>query len=461
MGVTEYFCEFAWLGGDAAARDVLVQVDGERFATVEPGAERPSTAVALDGLTLPGFANVHSHAFHRVLRGRTERPGSFWTWRDDMYAVAAVLEPASYERLARAVYGEMALAGFTAVGEFHYLHHAAGGRPYRDRNAIGRALVNAAGDAGLRTTLLDACYLERSPGQPASGVQERFSDGGVGAWESRADAMASELAGAPLARVGAAVHSLRAVPPGAAGRVAGWARRRGAPLHVHLSEQPAENETVEAAYGQRPAALLAAAGALGPSTTAVHATHLDEPEVVQLGSGATAVCMCPTTERFLADGIGPAGALAAAGSPIVLGTDCHAVVDPFEEMRALELDERLATGHRGLFPAVRLLEAATSAGHAALGWPGAGRIAPGAWADLVTVDVRSPRMAGAGADRLLERTVFAAAAADVRHVVSGGRPVVGEGRHLLLGDVAGALSDAIGEVIAACANGPSRTGSAS
>lgn len=449
--MTGYFCQAAWLGGDAAARDVLVTVDGGRIAAVEVGAVRPPTATALVGLTLPGFANVHSHAFHRALRGRTERPGSFWTWRDDMYAVAAVLDPESYGRLARAVYGEMALAGFTAVGEFHYLHHDRDGRPYADPNAMGRALAAAASAAGLRITLLDACYLEGAPGEPAAGVQERFSDGDAAAWARRADALVRAVGDTAGVRVGAAVHSLRAVPPPDAARVAAWARGRAAPLHVHVSEQPAENEAVEAAYGHSPSVALARAGALGPTTTAVHATHLSAADVDVLSTTATTICMCPTTERFLADGIGPVAALAAAGCPVVLGTDCHAVIDPFEEMRALELDERLATRTRGRFAAATLLEAATAAGHAALGWPGAGRIAPGAPADLVTVGLDSPRLAGPGLDHVVERVVFAASAADVRHVLAGGRPIVEEGEHQLLGDVAGELSAAIEAVVGAAA----------
>ena len=447
--MTRYFCEAAWLGGAAAARDVLVTVEGDRLAAVEPAAGRPDDAVVLPGLTLPGFANVHSHAFHRALRGWTEGPGSFWTWRDRMYAVAAVLDPVSYRRLARAAYAEMALAGFSAVGEFHYLHHGEGGRPYEDPNAMGLALLDAADDAGIRTTLLDACYLERGPGQPADGVQECFSDGDTTAWATRADALAVAVGDRPGARIGAAVHSLRAVPPPAVEAVAAWAAARSAPLHVHVSEQPAENEAVIAAYGASPSALLARAGALGARTTAVHATHLGAADVDVLGASGTTVGMCPTTERFLADGIGPAPALAAAGCPLALGTDCHAVVDPFEEMRALELDERLASRQRGRFSVAALLEAATAAGHAALGWPEGGRLAPGAPADLVTVDLGSVRLAGAGLDHVLERVVFAAGADDVRHVVVGGRTVVEEGRHLLVGDVAGELAATIGEVLRA------------
>jgi formiminoglutamate deiminase len=446
MALTRYFCDAAWLGGGAVATDVLVTVEGARFGRVEAGAVRPATAVHLRGLTLPGFANAHSHAFHRVLRGRSERAGSFWTWRDDMYAVASVLAPEGYYRLARAIFGEMALAGFTAVGEFHYLHHQVGGVPYDDPNVMGEALFEAATAAGVRITLLDACYLESAPGRPPEGVQTRFSDGSVDTWAARVAGLRSAASGADR-RVGAAVHSLRAVPPRAAAAVAGWASAEGAPLHVHLSEQPVENDAVTAAYGASPAALLEEAGAFGPSTTAVHATHLQPAGVTALGRSGTSVCMCPSTERLLADGIGPAHALAGAGSPISLGTDCHGMIDPFEEMRGLELDERLASGARGRFAAPALVEAAAASGHASLGWPDAGRIAEGWIADLVTVSLDGPKLAGAGGDHVLERAVFAAAAADVTGVVAAGRAIVEERRHLLVGDVARELRHEIGAVV--------------
>jgi formiminoglutamate deiminase len=447
MAVTRYFCDAAFLGADVAARDVVVTVEGDRIADVSSGVAAPEGAVRLRGLTLPGFANTHSHAFHRVLRGRAERPGTFWTWRDEMYAVAAVLDPERYRELASAVFGEMVLAGFSAVGEFHYVHHGPGGEHYRDPNEMAEALFSAAADAGLRITLLDACYLEAAPGSPVSGVQERFSDGDVGAWAARVGALAPREG----ARVGAAVHSLRAVPPATAAAVAAWARDHGMPLHLHLSEQQAENDEVTAAYGASPVALLADLGVLSPSVTAVHATHLHPVGVGALGRAGTAVCMCPTTERSLADGIGPAAALAAEGSPLCLGTDSHAWVDPFEEMRALELDERLASGTRGHFGAADLLEAATETGHRALGWPDAGRLAAGYRADMVTVSLSSTRLAGSSPGSLLESAVFGAGAADVTDVVVSGRRVVIDGRHVSV-DVARALDRAIADVAGAVAS---------
>jgi formiminoglutamate deiminase len=393
----------------------------------------------LRGLTLPGLANAHSHAFHRALRGGTAGQDSFWTWREAMFEVAARLTPERYLALARAVFAEMALAGITCVGEFHYVHHQADGTRYADPNAMGQALLAAAAEAGIRITLLDTAYLSAGFGAPPGERQRRFSDGDAAAWAERAAA----LRPAEHARIGAAIHSVRAVPAGQLATVAGWAAERQAPLHVHLSEQPAENEACHAAYGTTPTRLLADHGALGPRTTAVHATHLEAEDIRLLGGTGTTACFCPTTERDLADGIGPAPALAAAGCPIALGSDSHAVIDPFEEARALETHERLRTGRRGHWPAVRLLEAATAAGHAALGWPESGRIAPGALADLTTITLDSVRTAGASGADAAQAAVWAATAADVRHVVVGARPVVRDGVHLLVPDVPGALTSAI------------------
>ena len=445
-----WHAELAWLPGGVQA-DVLIQSAGDRLTAVTPGvpaAAVPAGATRLAGLTLPGLANAHSHAFHRALRGATQAGhGTFWTWRDLMYEVAARLTPASYLDLATAVYAEMALAGVTCVGEFHYLHHQAGGAPYADPNEMGLALIEAAGRAGLRMTLLDTCYLSgglRPDGAPLplTGAQQRFGDGDADAWAERASA----LPAGPAARPGAAIHSVRAVPPGQLGPVVAWARQRGAPLHVHLSEQRAENEACLAAYGRTPAGVLHQADALGPLTTAVHATHLSAADLALLGRTGSYACFCPTTEADLADGIGPARALAAAGSALTVGSDSQAVIDLFEEARRIELGERLVTQERGHFTAARLAAAATADGHASLGWPDAGQLAAGWLADLVTVSLDTPRTAGTTAAHALESVMFSATAADVREVVAGGRTVVRDGRHVLVEDVPGALAAAIAAV---------------
>ncbi|WP_434743066.1 formimidoylglutamate deiminase [Micromonospora sp. SH-82] len=459
MTVTRWLAEYAWLPGrDEPTPDVLIEADEGLFTAVTPllgggpvaGVEVHPDAVRLPGVTLPGLANAHSHAFHRALRGRTHGGrGDFWTWREQMYAVAERLDPESYLALARATYAEMALAGITAVGEFHYLHHGPGGARYDDPNAMGAALVEAATQAGIRLTLLDTCYLSATvDGAPLTGPQLRFGDGDAQRWAERVSAFTpspppgSQAEGAdPRVRVGAAVHSVRAVPADQLATVAEWAARHTAPLHVHLSEQPAENDACRAVHGRTPARLLADHGVLGPHTTAVHATHPTSADLNLLAGTDSGVCLCPTTERDLADGIGPAHRMADLGIPLSLGSDSHAVVDPFEEARAVELDERLRTRRRGHFTPAALLEAAGVTGHTALGWGDAGRIAVGARADLVTVRRDGARTAGVPPVGVF----FAATAADVTQVVVDGRQVVADGRHLLV-DVPVELRAAIEQV---------------
>ncbi|MEV6411129.1 formimidoylglutamate deiminase [Kribbella sp. NPDC051718] len=421
--MTAYWCSQALLPTGLASSVRVEVVDG-RFASVVADAEADD-AVKLAGLVIPGLANCHSHAFHRALRGRTQTErGTFWTWREQMYSVASALTPDSYYRLARAVYGEMVLAGITSVGEFHYLHHGPGGQRYDEPNAMGSALIAAAQDAGLRIALLDTCYVAGGIDQPLNEVQKRFSDGDAAGWAARV----RDLRGADDVVIGAAAHSVRGVPDDQLTAVADTLPR--APLHVHLSEQVAENEACLAAYGRTPSQLLDESGFLGPRTSAVHATHLTPVDVGLLGSTGTHSCFCPTTERDLADGIGPSVALRAAGSPLTLGSDSHAVIDLFEEMRAVELDERLASQERGHWSAGELLTAATVAGHRSIGFGDAGVIEVGARADLVVLRLDSVRTAGTGGS--VETAVFAASAADVTDVVVGGVQVVAEGNHVKL-----------------------------
>ena len=449
--------------------DVRIIVRDRRIAEVSDGIPAEPGDHRLPGVVLPGLANAHSHAFHRALRGRThDRGGTFWTWRERMYAVAAQLDPESYLALARATYAEMALAGITAVGEFHYLHHGPGGKRYMDPNAMGRALVQAAADAGIRLTLLDTCYLagglDGAGYVDLEGPQLRFDDRDALTWALRVDDLRDHTDGGPEhLRVGAAIHSVRAVPRDQLGAVAQWARRRGAagmpqsarpvraagvdavakgagngrPLHVHLSEQPAENEACLAAHGLTPTGLLEAEGVLGPDLSAVHATHLTGDDIALLGRHRSWVCFCPTTERDLADGIGPAHELREAGARLSLGSDQHAVVDLLEEARALEMHERLASLERGRLRPADLVDAATA--QESIGWPDAGRIEVGARADLVAVRDDTVRTAGSKPGQI----VLSATASDVDTVVVDGELVVEGGRHRL-GDVGRLLREAIG-----------------
>ena len=435
--MSAWHCERAWVG-DRCAADVRIDVDGDRITAVTAGGPREG-AERVRGLTLPGLANAHSHVFHRALRGCThDAHGDFWSWRAAMYGVAARLDPDALFAIARATYAEMALAGITAVGEFHYVHHQPGGRPYEDTNAMTAALTAGAEAAGVRLTVLDACYLRGGFDQPLDDPQRRFGDGDVDAWAAR-------VAAAPAtatARVGAAIHSVRAVDAASMATVASSARQRRWPLHLHLSEQPAENEACLAATGRTPAALARDAGVLTPATTAVHATHVSPADVATLGAAGLTVCLCPTTERDLADGVGPAGALRDAGARLCVGTDSNAVIDVFEEARAVELDERLVSGARGRHDPVDLLAAATRGGYASIGWDG-GELRPGALADFVALDLATPRLAGFEPEHAAAHAVFAASAADVHTVVVGGRAIVRDGSHAAVGDVGAALQDAI------------------
>jgi formiminoglutamate deiminase len=453
-GSAQLWCEYAWLGGEAAdeaaTAAVLIEVEGERIVSVRVGVDAPAGATVLTGYTLPGLANAHSHAFQRAFRGKAEvGPGTFWTWREEMYAAAARLDPDLYFALARATFGEMALAGITSVGEFHYVHHAPDGSPYEDPNAMGEAVIAAAREAGIRITLLDTCYLHGGIGTALSDGQRRFSDGTVERWAERVSALADRATGAGAAgpgasppgagsprapsstvRIGAAIHSVRAVSPAEAETVAGWARERGAPLHAHVSEQPAENAATIAAYGRTPTEVLAEAGALDELFTAIHVTHPTERDRELLGAASATVCLCPTTERDLADGIGPATALRAAGARLAVGSDSQAIIDVFEEARAIELDERLARLERGNQDAAALLVAATADGQRAIGWPEAGAIERGRLADLVNLSAESVRLAGIAPETAAPSIVFAATAADVTNVIVGGEFVVRDGAHV-------------------------------
>jgi len=455
-GQRRWLAELAWSPAFGLRTDVLIEADGDRLTGVTPDVLAPTpAAIRLPGLTMPGLANGHSHAFHRALRGITQASrGTFWTWRERMYQVADRLDPDSYLALATAVYAEMALAGVSSVGEFHYLHHAPGGTPYADPNEMGRLLIEAACRAGIRITLLDTCYLAGGLAadgrhQPLEGPQLRFGDADAQAWASRVEALSPDAGGrlGPSARAGAAIHSVRAVPADQMHGVVAWAQRYGAPVHAHVSEQVAENRACLAAYRATPTEVLSDAGALGPRGTAVHATHLTGRDVELLGGGRCHVCLCPTTEADLADGIGPARDLADAGAMLTVGSDSHAVIDLLEDARRVELGERLASQERGHFTAMELATAATESGHASIGWPEAGELAAGALADFVTIALDTPRTAGATQATALESAMFSATAADVRSLVVGGRDIVTDGRHLLVPDVAGELSAAIAAVL--------------
>ena len=399
-----WHAEQAWLG--FAAEDVLIEVEAGTIKSVTPHSTRPPDAAILTGWTIPGLANVHSHAFQHSLRGEVESgAGDFWTWRREMYH-RTEWDRADYFKYARAVFQEMLEAGVTAVGEFHYLH--------RHGNELGEALIEAAGEVGIRITLIDACYLRGGlDGRPLEEAQQSFSDGDVDRWVQRVD----ELKAGEGIRIAAAIHSVRAVDPASMRTVAAWARKRGTPLHIHLAEQPAEVDECQAVEGCTPAQLLEREGILGSDLTAVHAIHVDDHDIELLGSNRVSVCACSTTERDLGDRIAPLQALARAGCPITVGSDSNAVIDILEEARALELDQRRATGRRVLHQPDDLLAAATANGMRALGWE-AGELKPGMLADFITLEQR-PHTTWRQLDPAY--LIYGHTACDVSNVVVGGR----------------------------------------
>jgi formimidoylglutamate deiminase len=416
-------------GAALTVRDGVVAKVGDPV----PGVEK----VPLPGrLLLPGFVSAHGHSFQRALRGRTERRGAgaatFWTWREAMYAAAERLDPDGLEAVARLAFLELARAGVTCVGEFHYLHRDREGRPYANPSELELRVIRAARAIGLRIVLLRAGYARAGAGGAPAPAQRRFIEPSPEAYLAALDHLQGALRGDPLAGVGIAPHSVRACPPEWIAPLAAEAGRRGLPLHLHAAEQVAEVEACRAEHGTTPVRLLERAGALGPGTTLVHAIHLDEEEIGAVGAARATVCACPLTERNLGDGIVPADRLAAAGARLALGVDAHAEADPLGEARALELHLRLLRGERAVLDeppgslAPRLLEAATAGGMAALGLPG-GRLAPGEPADFVLVDVDDPSIAGAEGPALLAALVFGMAPGAVRSTFVAGEPIVEDG----------------------------------
>jgi formiminoglutamate deiminase len=433
-GAPAYWCETLLIDG-VATPGVRVEVgDDGRIASLTPGCAPRPRDVRL-GTVLPGLANAHSHAFHRALRGRTNADGGdFWQWREAMYLAAGRLDPDRYYGLARAVFAEMLVSGWTAVGEFHYVHHRPDGSRYPREHAMELALAAAARDVGIRLVLLDTLYLAGGIGRPLALEQRAFDDGSAAGWLARWRSLRESLGADPDARVslGAAIHSVRAVPTAAIREVLAGLPA-ATPLHIHLSEQPQENADCLTGYGLTPTGVLADLGALSPRLSVVHATHLTDADIALIGASGASVVICPTTEADLGDGIGPARRLADAGARIALGSDQNAVVDPLLEMRGLEAGERLASGERGRFDPAALLVAASSNGYASLGL-GDNRLRPGALCDLVEVSTNSVRTVGS----LPAQLPLTATASDVLQVIVDGVIVADSGRLVSTGAITAA-----------------------
>lgn len=429
------------LVADAHGRILRLSRDPADFAAAR---RLPNRAI------LPGLVNAHSHAFQRVIRGRTEfRSGAqrdtFWTWREMMFRAAISLDPDDLYHASRMAFLEMALAGITTVGEFHYLHRDPSGRPYAEPNAMALAVVRAAREVGLRLCLLHCAYARAGWHRTPSVAQNRFiiasPDEYLANYESLRAALAADTA-AGLAWTGFAPHSVRAVPPEYLRALLPTMRASAAPVHMHICEQTDENAACLAEHDTTPIGLLEHEGALQTHFTAVHAIHIANHEVGALARAGAHVCACPTTERSLGDGICPADTFLARGVPVALGTDTNIQTDLLEDARELECHLRLKHLHRIVLAhapadeaepdpaelAGHLLGCATRNGAASLRSPG-GALEPGRPADFFTIDLDDPSLAGTDADTLPAALVFAGGRACIRDVVIGGRPVVTDGRH--------------------------------
>jgi len=444
--------------------------EGKTYDISVPGHYFTTRFVRLPGRAmLPGMVNAHSHAFQRVIRGRTEYRGaasadSFWTWREQMYAAAARLTPEDLYDASRMAFLEMALAGITTVGEFHYLHRTPEGREYDDPNLLAREVVRAARDVGLRIALLRVAYARAGFRKEPDARQRRFIEPDPATFIRHTQALIRDLApDAAHAWVGVAPHSVRAVSVEYLREVEAFARGAELPIHMHVAEQPAETEACLAETGRTPVALLAEEGVLSPRFTGVHAVHVTAEEVAALSASRACVCACPTTERNLGDGVVPADALLKAGVPVALGTDSHAQIDLLEDARELEYHLRLRTLRRNVLApareedegraeanegraggdgagaaegegrgmsalAARLFECASASGARSVG-AHAGAFEPGRAADFFTVALDDPSIAGASEEDLLPAIVFSLARAAVRETAVGGHLITEQGRH--------------------------------
>lgn len=435
-----YWLEHAWLDTNVEPGVALDVADG-RITAVRTGVDAPPPgAEPLRGLTLPGLANAHSHAFHRALRGTVQvGSGTFWTWRELMYSFADQLTPDTYHALARAVYAEMALAGITAVGEFHYVHHAHGGTPYADPNAMGEALIAAASEAGIRITLLDTAYLSSGFGQPPTATSSA----------SPTEARTPGRNAVHFSRNGITRGSVPPSTPYGPCPHGSWRRWPAGPksagprsTSTSPSRPPRTTPAAPPTTAPRPNS-SPTTGCWAPAPPA-STTRTSRTRTSRCWGARAPVPACarrrngtlPTASARRSPSNEPA-------SPLSLGSDSHAVIDLLEEARAMELNERLRTRTRGHWTAAALLRAASADGHAALGWEEAGTLEAGALADFTTIALDSVRTAGPVPRLGAETAVFAATAADVRHTVVGGQDVVRDGAHALVPDVPQALAAAV------------------
>lgn len=429
--------------------NVLVDMDAAGLIARTAPNSSDATATLLNGPVLPGMPNLHSHAFQRAMAGLAERSGpgtdSFWTWRETMYRFAARLTPEDVEAIAGQLYAEMLEAGFTAVAEFHYLHHQPGGAPYADPAELSWRILAAADTAGIGLTHLPVLYRHSGfGGQEPQERQRRFLHDAE-AYARLLQVLAPRLQNRSDRRLGIAPHSLRAVTPELLrdGIAALDAIDKAAPIHIHIAEQTGEVDDCLAWSGKRPVQWLLDQDIVDRRWCLVHATHLDAAETQRLAESKAVAGLCPTTEANLGDGIFPAVGYMAAGGRIGIGSDSHISVSVAEDLRLLEYGQRLLHRSRTLLAGGPerstgrcLYEAALKGGAQALGQP-MGTIAPGYRADFVLLDAEAPCLVGRSGDMALDAWIFSnQARAAIRDVYVAGNCVVESGRHIRSEDLA-------------------------
>ena len=418
------------------ARDVEIEIAADGgIVAVTPESESDAAERAA-GPVVPGMPNVHSHAFQRALAGRTGLAtgggDSFWTWRRAMYAFLERMDADALEAVAAQAYVEMLKAGYTAVAEFHYVHHDPAGRPYADPAELARRMLVAAAEAGIALTLLPVFYAHGGfGGTPPAAEQRRFVHT-VDTYARLLAALSADVA-ARRCTIGVAPHSLRAVAPGELSDVIALSPP-GAPIHIHAAEQTKEVDDCVAWSGARPLEWLLDHARVDGRWCIVHATHLSAAETVRFAASEAVAGLAPTTEADLGDGTFPARAFVGAGGRFAVGSDSNTIVDPFAELRQLEWSQRLALLARNVLArdGVAVGEAiyahAAAGGAQALGQP-VGAIAPGLRADLVVLDAAHPAFASVPAEGCLEAAIFGPCPRPVRDVMARGRWVVRDGRH--------------------------------
>lgn len=379
-----------------------------------------------------GMATAHSHAFQRLLRGRTQRrstaANSFWSWRGLMYELANRLNPDEIYAVARLAYAELAMSGVTAIGEFHYLHHDVGGVPYANRTETAEACIQAALDVGVRICLIRTAYMRGGYDTPLVPAQARFVDVDIELVLRDVEQLRSRYAGHPLVSVAVAAHSIRAVPLNEICVLSDYAKMNEMPFHMHVCEQRRELEESVAEYGVTPIQLLADNGVLSERFVGVHGTHLSAEEIQHLGSTNSLICLCRTTERDLGDGLPQTSDLVDAGTRLCVGVDSHCCENAFEEARAVELDERsrLEMRHAAL-EAPTLLQAATENGYIACDLP-FGK-------DFVALRRDDLSLVGIDDKLTVDGIIFGATPRAIDHVTVAGKTIVENGQVLNLGEI--------------------------